>query len=238
MVERVGVNEIVRSPRRAGHSYERIQHGNRWPPVERRDLNDEVPEKAYLTTVRREKRRSGAFRPWHSDGMELVASSYQELRSGTADVRQSRTIRGDGKTSRPGRTWSQCLGRVDRQHGPHHLLRRCGAQPTPDRATRNQHGEHDHGVQHRPVATAVLFALWRGSNDGRRDRWSVGRHSKVHGRADRGTAQRRGEILDLGIRLHLELLSHEFLINPGVLYRAGAVAGGGKREHELLRRAS
>src|SRR3989442_8507558 len=30
---------------------------------------------------------------------------------------------------------------------------------------------------------------------------------------------------------------HEFLINPGVLYRAGAVAGGGKSEHELLRRA-
>src|SRR5438046_754616 len=133
-------------------------------------------------------------------------------------------------TSRPGRTWSHCLGRIDRQHGPHYLLRRCGAQPTPDRATRNQHGEHDHGVQHRPVATAVLFALWRGSNDGRRDRWSVRRHSKVHGRADRGTAQRRGEILDLGIGLHLELLSHEFLINPGVLYRAGAVSGGRERE--------
>src|SRR5438105_15173262 len=62
--------------------------------------------------------------------MELVACSYQELRAGTADVRQSRSIRGDGKTSRPGRTWSHCLGRIDRQHGPHYLLRRCGAQPT------------------------------------------------------------------------------------------------------------
>src|SRR2546428_99405 len=49
--------------------------------------------------------------------MELVARSYQELRAGTADVRQSRSIRGDGKTSRPGRTWSHCLGRIDRDLG-------------------------------------------------------------------------------------------------------------------------
>jgi len=49
----------------------------------------------------------------------------------------------------------------------------------------------------------------------------VRRHSKVCGRGGRGTTQSRGEILDLGIRLHLELVSHEFLINPGVLYRAG-----------------
>src|SRR5207247_5994264 len=88
---------------------------------------------------------------------------------------------------------------------------------------------------------ATLVAFWRGCGDGRHDRWSVGRHSKVYGRGGRGgrgTAQRRSEIFDLGIRLHLELLSHEFLINPGVLYRAGAVAGGGEREHELLGRAS
>src|SRR2546425_3684764 len=170
--------------------------------------------------------------------MELVARSYQELRAGTTEVSQSRSIRGDGNPSRPARTGNHCLARVDRQRVSHYLLRRCGAQPTPDRASRNQNGEHDHGVQHRPVATTVLFALWRGSGDGRRDRWSVRRDSKVYGRGDRGTAQSRGEICDLGIRLHLELLSHEFLINPGVLYRAGAVAGGGKSEHELLRRTS
>src|SRR5438094_290388 len=169
--------------------------------------------------------------------MELVACSYQELRAGTADVRESRSIRRDGQTSRPGRTWSHCLGRIDRQHGPHYLLRRYGAQPTPDRATRNQNGEHDHGVQHRPVTTAVFFALWRGSGDGWRDRWIDRSRGNVCGRPDRGTAQRRGEILDLGIRLHLELLSHEFLINPGVLYRAGAVAGSSESEREVFCRA-
>src|SRR2546430_4069393 len=170
--------------------------------------------------------------------MELAAGSNQELRSGTADVRQSRSIRRDGNASRPGRTWSHRLGRVHRQGGSHYLLRGCRTHPTPDRATRNQNGEHDHGVQHRPVATTVLFALWRGSGDGRRDRWSVRRDSKVYGRGDRGTAQRRGEIFDLGIRLHLELLSYQLLGQARVLYRARAVVGGGESEHELLRRTS
>src|SRR5437879_2120072 len=89
---------------------------------------------------------------------------------------------------------------------------------------------------HTPSVMPSVAASAQKGNE--RSRWSVGRHSKVYGRGGRGTAQRRSEIFDLGIRLHLELLSHEFLINPGVLYRAGAVAGGGEREHELLGRAS
>src|SRR5881397_1968670 len=108
--------------------------------------------------------------------------------------------------------------------------------PTPDRTSSNQHDEYDHGVQHRPVATAVLFALWRGSGDGRRDRSIV--RSRCYGLGDRVTAQRRGEICDLGIRLHLELLSYQVLVQALVLYPTGAVAGGGKSEHELFRRTS
>src|SRR6266404_5726162 len=50
----------------------------------------------------------------------------------------------------------------------------------------------------------------------------------------RGTAQSRGEICDLGIRLHLELLSYQLLVQARVPYRTGAVAGGGEREHELF----
>jgi len=58
------------------------------------------------------------------------------------------------------------------------------------------------------------------------------------GLGDRLTAQRRGEICDLGIRLHLELLSYEFLVQASVFHRAGAVSGGGESTHELFRCAS
>src|SRR5438105_8619333 len=51
-------------------------------------------------------------------------------------------------------------------------------------------------------------------------------------------AERRGETFNLGVRLDLELLSHELLVKAGVLNSAGAVARGGERQHEFLRRAS
>src|SRR2546422_781115 len=111
-------------------------------------------------------------------------------------------------------------------------IQSCDRGP-PMYASRDPSGE----MARRPdQAVLGVIALWRGSRDGRRDRWIDPSCGNACGRRDRGTAQRRGEILDLGIRLHLELLSHEFLIDPGVLYRAGAVAGGGKSEHELLGR--
>ena len=51
------------------------------------------------------------------------------------------------------------------------------------------------------------------------------------------TAQSRGEIFDLGVRLHLELLSYQLLVQARVLYRTGAVTGRGESEHELFRGA-
>jgi hypothetical protein len=48
--------------------------------------------------------------------------------------------------------------------------------------------------------------------------------------------QRSGKIRDLGIRLDLELLSYELLIEPRVLHSTGAVSGGGESTHEFLRR--
>src|SRR5437879_9784206 len=169
--------------------------------------------------------------------MVLVARSYQEPRAGTTEVSQSRSVRGDGHPSRPARTGNHRLARVDRQRVPHHLLRRCGAHPTPDRGARNQNGERDHGVQHRPVATAPPFDSWRRCGDGRRDRWIVrsrGAMPRRCGLGDRLTAQRRGEICDLGIRLHLELLSYELLVMASVFQRAGAVSGGGERVREYF----
>src|SRR5438093_254116 len=111
-----------------------------------------------MLAVRREKRCSRPFCPWHSDGMELAAGSYQELRSATADVRQSRSIRRDGNASRPGRTWSHRLGRVDRQHGPHYLLRRCGAQPTPDRGSRKRIGVIESAQPHYGLRMVACFS--------------------------------------------------------------------------------
>jgi hypothetical protein len=47
-----------------------------------------------------------------------------------------------------------------------------------------------------------------------------------------------GETFNLGIRLDLELLSHEFLVMARVVHRAGTVSRGSEREHEFFRRAS
>src|SRR5205823_9422133 len=55
---------------------------------------------------------------------------------------------------------------------------------------------------------------------------------------DRGMTESRGETFNLRIRLDLELLSYELLVKARLLDSAGAVAGGGERQHEFFRRAS
>ena len=58
------------------------------------------------------------------------------------------------------------------------------------------------------------------------------------GFCNRGKTESRRETFNLGIRLDLELLSYELLVKASVFHSAGAVAGGGERQHQFFRRAS